>query len=96
LLIDRAITKIVNLGSGTFDLFFAVMAKIDFVTEARRQLVDGDIFEFEQRKQSTKLRDRRTLGHLPRASTCFPLSAIGLAPQYRHEPDIQRPFGKVG
>jgi hypothetical protein len=40
LLIDRAITKIVDLGSGTFDLFFAVMAKIDFVTEARRQLVE--------------------------------------------------------
>ena len=56
----------------------------------------GDIFEFGQRKQSTKLRDRRTLGHLPRASTCFPLSAIGLAPQYRHEPDIQRPFDSVG
>jgi hypothetical protein len=33
-------TKIVDLGSGTFDLFFAVMAKIDFVTEARRQLVE--------------------------------------------------------
>ena len=40
LLIDRAITKIVDLGSGTFDLFFAVMAKIDFVPEARRQLVE--------------------------------------------------------
>ena len=40
LLIDRTITKIVDLGSGTFDLFFAVMAKIDFVTEARRQLVE--------------------------------------------------------
>jgi hypothetical protein len=40
LLIDRAITKIVDLGSGTFDLCFAVMAKIDFVPEARRQLVE--------------------------------------------------------
>jgi hypothetical protein len=52
LLIDRAITKIVDLGSGTFDLFFAVMAKIDFVTEARRQLV-------EQLFCSSPIRNRR-------------------------------------
>jgi hypothetical protein len=40
LLIDRTITKIVDLGSGPFDLFFAVMEKIDLVTEARRQLIE--------------------------------------------------------
>jgi hypothetical protein len=39
LLIDRTITKIVDLGSAHSICFFAVMAKIDFVTEARRQLV---------------------------------------------------------
>ena len=52
LLIDRAITKIVDLGSGTLDLCFAVMAKIDFVTEARRQLV-------EQLFCSSPIRNRR-------------------------------------
>jgi hypothetical protein len=36
----RTITKIVDLGSGPFDLFFAVMEKIDLVTEARRQLIE--------------------------------------------------------
>jgi hypothetical protein len=40
LLVDRATTKIVDLGSGPFDLFFAVMEKIDFVTEARQHLIE--------------------------------------------------------
>jgi hypothetical protein len=40
LLTDNTTTKIVDLGSGPFDHFFTVMEKIDFVTEARRQLIE--------------------------------------------------------
>jgi hypothetical protein len=40
LLIDRTTTKIVDLGSGPFDLFFAVMEKINFATEARQHLIE--------------------------------------------------------
>ncbi len=39
LLADSTITRIVDLGSGPFDQFFAVMDKIDFVTEARQRLI---------------------------------------------------------
>ncbi len=40
LLADNTTTRIVDLGSGPFDQFFAVMDKIDFVTEARQRLIE--------------------------------------------------------
>jgi hypothetical protein len=40
LLADSTITKVVDLGPGPFDQFFAVMDKIDFVTEARQRFIE--------------------------------------------------------
>jgi len=40
LLADNTTTKIVDLGSGPFDQFFAVMDKIDFVAEARQRFIE--------------------------------------------------------
>ena len=40
LLADSTTTRIVDLGSGPFDQFFAVMDKIDFATEARQRLIE--------------------------------------------------------
>jgi hypothetical protein len=40
LIADHASTKIIDLGYGAFDQFFAVMAEIDFVHEARRRLIE--------------------------------------------------------
>jgi hypothetical protein len=44
LLIDRTTTKIIDLGSGPFDLFFSVMEKINFVRAARQELIEPIVF----------------------------------------------------
>jgi hypothetical protein len=41
LLADSTTTRIVDLGSGPFDQFFAVMDKIDFAAEARRRSIEA-------------------------------------------------------
>jgi len=63
LLADNATTRIVDLGSGPFDQFFAVMHKIDFVTEARRRFVEPIVLfvadaETETARTYTELRNR--------------------------------------
>ena len=40
LIADTASTKIVDLGYGSFDQFFAVMAEIGFLPEARRRMIE--------------------------------------------------------
>lgn len=40
LLADTASTKIIDLGYSSFDPFFAIMAEIDFLREARRRLIE--------------------------------------------------------
>jgi hypothetical protein len=40
LIADHASTKVIDLGYGPFDQFFAVMAEIDFVHEARRRSIE--------------------------------------------------------
>jgi hypothetical protein len=44
LLIDRTTTKIIDLGSSPFDLFFSVMEKTDFVRAARQELIEPIVF----------------------------------------------------
>jgi len=40
LIADHTSTKVIDLGYGPFEQFFAVMAEIDFVHEARRRLIE--------------------------------------------------------
>ncbi len=40
LIADTASTKIIDLGYGSFDQFFAVMAEIGFLAEARRRMIE--------------------------------------------------------
>ncbi|MGD0024449.1 MAG: hypothetical protein ABSC37_07460 [Xanthobacteraceae bacterium] len=40
LIADDSITKVIDLGYGPFEQFFAVMGEIDFVQEARRRLIE--------------------------------------------------------
>ena len=40
LLADNSVTKVIDLGYGPFDQFFAVMREIGFVYEARRRLIE--------------------------------------------------------
>ncbi len=40
LIADNSSTKVIDLGYGPFDQFFAVMRDIDFVQEARRRLIE--------------------------------------------------------
>ena len=40
LIADTASTKIIDLGYGSFDQFFAIMAEIGFLQEARRRLIE--------------------------------------------------------
>ena len=63
LLADNTTTRIVDLGSGPFDQFFAVMDKIDFVTEARRRFVEPIVLfvadaETETARTYAELRSR--------------------------------------
>jgi hypothetical protein len=44
LLVDTASTKVIDLGYGPFDQFFAVMREIGFVQEARRRSIEPIVF----------------------------------------------------
>jgi hypothetical protein len=63
LLANETTAKIVDLGSGPFDQFFAVMDQIDFVTEARQRLIEPIVLfladpEYETARIYAELRCR--------------------------------------
>ena len=76
-LIDRTITKIVDLGSGPFDLFFAVMEKIDLVIREYQytgeQLASFGICPLLKRKWSQTLCRGQHQGLLSRLPEKFDL-----------------------
>ncbi len=48
LIADTASTKIIDLGYGSFDQFFAVMAEIGFLPEARRRMIEPIVLFVER------------------------------------------------
>src|ERR1700728_1959212 len=63
LLTDDSTTKVIDLGCGFFDQFFAVMQEISFVTEARQRLIESIIL-FVAGTQTATVRTSAELRHL--------------------------------
>jgi hypothetical protein len=53
LIANRAVTRVIDVGYGAYDQFFAVMAEIGFVREARRQMIEPVVLFAADRAATT-------------------------------------------
>ncbi len=72
LIADSSSTKIIDLGYGRFDQFFAVMAEIGFVHEARRRLIEPVVL-FVTDPAAATVRAYAELRHRLAAATFVPV-----------------------
>jgi hypothetical protein len=96
LLAHDSTTKVIDLGCGLFDQFFAVMQEIGFATEARRRLIEPVVL-FVADPEAISERAYATLRHRLKTSTLVPVHneavSINFAPE--NFPPTRREYGVI-
>jgi hypothetical protein len=96
LLADASTTKVIDLGYGFFDQFFAVMQEISFVAEARQRLIEPVVL-FVTDPETTTARTYAELRHRLKTTTFVPVhnQAVSIAFAERNFPPTWTECGVI-